>query len=138
MSTYRIIKPSVACKVSFLRPDSCHFVQLLPVIYRSFCMTPWIQNLLGEAMQTYVHLWKMNGYITYKLYLWNYFEIPSKSFSNLFQIITSNLASAPYKIKSRIALVSDSDQGLVPIYVGWHVSVEVCLRWWKCVTFPHL
>ena len=57
------------------------------------------------------------------------FKIPSKSFANLLQIITSNLASAPYKMKSRIALVSDSDQGLVPIYVGWHVSVEVCLRW---------
>ena len=56
-------------------------------------------------------------------------KFPSKSFSNLLQIITSNLASAPYKMKSRIALVSDSDQGLVPIYVGWHVSVEVCLRW---------
>ena len=58
-----------------------------------------------------------------------FFKIPSKSFSKLHQIITSNLASAPYKMKSRIALVSDSDQGLVPIYVGWHVSVEVCLRW---------
>ena len=56
-------------------------------------------------------------------------KIPSQSFSKLLQIITSNLASAPYKMKSRIALVSDSDQGLVPIYVGWHVSVEVCLRW---------